>query len=192
LKLPVGAAYFSLRKQGKILRAYRSVLTENAPHRLFLFNYSTHYGLIYDLAKMAEMQVFFIEEGLFSYNRASEYAPPRSLIDIINKDIIAHSFFGKKFLKIPYELAVSPAKGLKTVLDFIQKELSFVVRCIVVPFDNKLTASRFKGLFNRSYRFRRFHEPISGFNGFGTFPDRLANSFRANEKNYFSYIKYIF
>lgn len=193
LKLPVGAAYFSLRKQGLILRAYRSVLTKNAPQRLFLFNYNTHYGLIYDLAKMAEMQVFFIEEGLSSYKRASEYAPPRSLIDIVNKDIIADSFFGKILLKVPYELASSPRTGLKTLAGFIKRELSFAVRCVVVPFDNELTASRFKGIFSRSYRFRRFHEPISGFNGvFGTFPDRLANSFRANEKNYFSYIKHIF
>ncbi|MQU84639.1 alpha-2,8-polysialyltransferase family protein, partial [Sinorhizobium meliloti] len=88
LKLPVGAAYFSLRKQGRILRAYRSVLTKNTPRRLFLFNYNTHYGLVYDLAKRAEMQVFFIEEGLSSYKKAHAYAPPRSLIDIINKDII--------------------------------------------------------------------------------------------------------
>lgn len=193
LKLPVGAAYFSLRKQGRILRAYRSVLTKNTPRRLFLFNYNTHYGLVYDLAKRAEMQVFFIEEGLSSYKKAHAYAPPRSLIDIINKDIIADSFLGKILLKIPYELASNPKTGLKTLVRFIQKELSFAVRCIVVPFDNELTASCFKGIFSRSYRFRRFHEPISGFNGvFGTFPDRLANSFGASERNYFSYIKRTF
>ncbi len=193
LKLPVGAAYFSLRKQGRILSAYRTAFAKNVPRRLFLFNYNTHYGLVYDLARMAEMPVFFIEEGLSSYKRSHAYAPPRSLIDIINKDIVSDSFFGKVFLKIPFEILSNPKKGMKAVLDFLQKELSFFARCIVVPFDNELTASRLRRLFSRSYRYRRFHEPISGFNGvFGTFPERLAKSFDADEVNYFSYIKHLF
>ncbi|MDE3832755.1 hypothetical protein GOA63_31570 [Sinorhizobium meliloti] len=193
LRLPVGAAYFSLRKQSRILSAYRSAFAKNVPRRLFLFNYNTHYGLVYDLAKMAEMQVFYIEEGLSSYKRAHAYAPPRSLVDIINKDIVSDSLFGKVFLKLPFEILSSPKTGMKTVLGFIQKELSFFARCIVVPFDNEWTASRLKRLFSRSYRYRRFHEPISGFNGvFGTFPERLAKRFDANEVNYFSYIRNLF
>ncbi|WOS65242.1 alpha-2,8-polysialyltransferase family protein [Sinorhizobium fredii] len=193
LQLPIGAAYFSIRKQGRILRAYRSVFSTHKPRRLFLFNYNTHYGLAYDLARKAQIQVFFLEEGLSSYKNEDTYAPPRSITEIIDRDIIADSFFGKLLLKAPYELIANPKSGILNILRFLQKEVAFFARCIVVPFDNDLTASRLEGIFNKSYRYRRFHEPVSNFDGvFGTFPDRLARRFSTNEKRYFSYIKHAF
>ncbi|MGN7881428.1 alpha-2,8-polysialyltransferase family protein [Ensifer sp. 22460] len=193
VRLPIGAAYYSLRRQTTILGTYRKVFTAFKPHRVFLFNYNTHYGFVYDLARQSNVSVFFIEEGLSSYKNTDRYAPPRSLVQIIDQDIISDSFFGKLLLKAPYQLVRHPKRVLGEIVGFLKNELAFAGRCFAVPFDNEYSAARLSRLFGGSYYYRRFHNPISGFDGvWGTFPDRLAKRFACNEKTYYSYLKNTF
>lgn len=193
VRLPIGAAYFSLRRQAYILRSYRAAFSKTKPLRLFLFNYNTHYGFAYDLARQAQIPVFFIEEGLSSYKENNRYAPPRSMIQIIDRDLIMDSFFGKLLLELPYKLVKNWKRNCKKIFNFIKKEFNFLIRCVIVPFDNDYVASRLERLFSWSYYYKRFHNPVSAFDGvYGTFPDRLALRFTADEKNYYSYIKNTF
>ncbi|WP_244514817.1 alpha-2,8-polysialyltransferase family protein [Ensifer sp. LCM 4579] len=192
LQLPIGAAYFSLRRQSRILRTYRLAFSAIKPKRLFLFNYNTHYGFAYDLARKASVPIFFIEEGLSSYKINDRYAPPRALIQIIDRDVIGDSFLGKVLLEAPYRIVTRPRKVAADLLKFLRKELAFFSRCISM-IDNELVASRLKALFRWSYRYKRFHTPVYAFDGvYGTFPERLAERFVANEKSYYSYIKKTF